>query len=57
MNSDFFASQSIWNLIINKKIINEVTKILGSEISSNPCQNSRIKQPEKEFHRKTLTMD
>ena len=45
-NSDFFASQSIWNLINNKKILNKIEKILGPEIASNPCQNSRIKQPE-----------
>ncbi len=43
-NSDFFASQSIWNLINNKKILNKIEKILGPEIASNPCQNSRIKQ-------------
>ena len=54
VNSDFFASQSIWNLIVNKKIINEVRKILGSEISSNPCQNSRIKQPEKRISSKNI---
>ena len=45
-NSDFFASQSIWNLIKNKKILDKIEKILGHEIASNPCQNSRIKQPE-----------
>ena len=54
VNSDFFASQSIWNLIKNKKILKEVSKILGSEISSNPCQNSRIKQPEKKISSKNL---
>ena len=46
-NSDFFASQSLFNLITNKKILKKISKILGCEISSNPCQNSRIKQPEK----------
>jgi phytanoyl-CoA hydroxylase len=45
--SDFFASQSIWNLIKNKNILNVIEKLIGSEISSNPVQNFRIKQPEK----------
>ena len=53
-NSDFFASQSIWNLINNKKILNKIEKILGPEIASNPCQNSRIKQPEKGVAKKNL---
>ena len=53
-NSDFFASQSIWNLINNKKILNKIEKILGPEIASNPCQNSRIKQPEKGVSKKNL---
>ena len=47
VDSDFFASQSIFTLIKNKKIIEKVSKILGTEISSKPCQKSRIKQPEK----------
>ncbi len=54
VNSDFFASQSIFNLIKNKKIINTISKILGNEINSNPCQNSRIKQPEKRVSKKNL---
>ena len=53
-NSDFFASQSIWNLINNKKILDKIEKILGPEIASNPCQNSRIKQPEKGVAKKNL---
>ena len=53
-NSDFFASQSIWNLIKNKKILDKIEKILGPEIASNPCQNSRIKQPEKRILSKNL---
>jgi len=53
-NSDFFASQSIWNLIKNKKILDKIEKILGPEISSNPCQNSRIKQPEKRILSKNI---
>ena len=53
-NSDFFASQSIWNLIKNEKILNKIEKILGPEIASNPCQNSRIKQPEKNIVKKNL---
>ena len=54
VDSDFFASQSIFNLIKNKKILEKVSKILGQEISSNPCQNSRIKQPEKAISKKNL---
>ena len=54
IDSDFFASQSIFTLIKNKKIIDKVSKILGQEISSNPCQNSRIKQPEKAIAKKNL---
>ena len=54
IDSDFFASQSIFNLIKNNKIIERVSKILGQEISSNPCQNSRIKQPEKAISKKNL---
>ena len=54
VDSDFFASQSIFTLIKNKKIIEKVSKILGQEISSNPCQNSRIKQPEKAISKKNL---
>ena len=54
IDSDFFASQSIFTLIKNKKIIEKVSKILGEEISSHPCQNSRIKQPEKAISKKNL---
>ena len=54
VDSDFFASQSIFNLIKNNKIIEKVSKILGQEISSNPCQNSRIKQPEKAISKTNL---
>ena len=54
VDSDFFASQSIFNLIKNNKIIEKVSKILGQEMSSNPCQNSRIKQPEKAISKKNL---
>ncbi len=46
-DSDYFASNSLWNLITNKKILDAVEKIIGSEILSNPVQNTRIKQPEK----------
>ena len=53
-NSDFFASQSIWNLIKNNKILDKIEKILGPEIASNPCQNSRIKQPEKRILSKNI---
>ena len=54
VDSDFFASQSIFNLIKNNKILEKVSQILGQEISSNPCQNSRIKQPEKAISKKNL---
>ena len=47
--SDYFATQSLWNLINNKKVLNVVEKILGKEIMSNPVQNTRIKQPEKKL--------
>lgn len=53
-DSDFFATQSIWNLIKNKNILDNLSKILGSEISSHPSQNSRIKQPEKNISVKDL---
>ena len=45
-DSDYFATQSLWNLITNKRILDVVEKILGKEIMSNPVQNTRIKQPE-----------
>jgi ectoine hydroxylase-related dioxygenase (phytanoyl-CoA dioxygenase family) len=45
-DSDYFASQSLWNLINHKKILDVVEKLLGPEILSNPVQNTRIKQPE-----------
>ena len=45
-DSDYFASQSIWNLIRNKSILDVLQNIIGAEILSNPVQNSRIKQPE-----------
>jgi ectoine hydroxylase-related dioxygenase (phytanoyl-CoA dioxygenase family) len=48
-DSDYFASHSLWNLITNKKILDVVEKILGSEILSSPVQNTRIKQPEKKL--------
>jgi len=48
-DSDYFASHSLWNLITNKKILDIVEKILGSEILSSPVQNTRIKQPEKKL--------
>ena len=47
--SDYFATQSLWNLITNKNILDVVEKILGKEIMSNPVQNTRIKQPEKKL--------
>ena len=47
--SDYFATQSLWNLINNKKVLDVVEKILGKEIMSNPVQNTRIKQPEKKL--------
>ena len=31
-DSDYFATQSLWNLITNKKILDVVEKILGKEI-------------------------
>ena len=46
--------RQIWNLINNKKILNKIEKILGPEIASNPCQNSRIKQPEKGLAKRNL---
>ena len=46
-DSDYFATQSLWNLITNKNILDVVEKILGKEIMSNPVQNTRIKQPKK----------
>jgi len=42
-DSDYFATQSLWNLITNKRILDVVEKILGKEIMSNPVQNTRIK--------------
>jgi len=50
-DSDYFATQSLWNLITNKRILDVVEKILGKEIMSNPVQNTRIKQPEKKLPR------
>jgi hypothetical protein len=44
----------LWNLIKHKKILNVVEKILGSEILSNPVQNTRIKQPEKTLPKKSI---
>ena len=54
-DSDFFAPQSVWNLIRNRHILDIIEKLIGSEINSNPVQNSRIKQPEK-FLKKKLYM-
>ena len=51
--SDYFATNSLWNLINNKKILNVVEKILGPEVLSNPVQNTRIKQPEKKLQKKS----
>jgi phytanoyl-CoA hydroxylase len=53
-DSDFFASQSVWNLIRNRHILDIIEKLIGSEINSNPVQNSRIKQPEKFLKKKTI---
>ena len=53
-DSDYFATQSLWNLITNKKILDVVEKILGKEIMSNPVQNTRIKQPEKTLPKKSI---
>ena len=53
-DSDFFASPSVWNLIKNNKILNVLEKLIGSEIISNPVQNSRIKQPEKMLSKKFI---
>ena len=52
--SDYFATQSLWNLITNKNILNVVEKILGKEIMSNPVQNTRIKQPEKKLPKSSV---
>ena len=57
MNSDFFASQSIWNLIVNKKIINEVEKFLALRFPQILVKIQELNNQKKEFHRKTLTMD
>ena len=53
-DSNYFATNSLWNLINNKKILNVVEKILGPEILSNPVQNTRIKQPEKKLKKKSI---
>ena len=53
-DSDYFATNSLWNLINNKKILNVVEKILGPEVLSNPVQNTRIKQPEKKLQKKSI---
>ena len=55
-DSDYFATQSLWNLITNKKILDVVEKILGKEIMSNPVQNTRIKQPEKNYQKDQFMM-
>ncbi len=52
--SDYFATQSLWNLITNKNILDVVEKILGKEIMSNPVQNTRIKQPEKKLPKSSV---
>ena len=48
-DSDYFASNSLWNLITHKKILDVVEKVLGTEILCSPVQNTRIKQPEKKL--------
>ena len=53
-DSDYFATNSLLNLIKHKKILNAVEKILGPEILSNPVQNTRIKQSEKTLHKKSI---
>ena len=53
-DSNYFATNSLWNLINNKKILNVVEKILGPEVLSNPVQNTRIKQPEKKLQKKSI---
>ncbi len=53
-DSDYFASQSLWNLINHKKILDVVEQLLGSEILSNPVQNTRIKQPESKLPRHSV---
>ena len=53
-DSDYFGTNSIWKLINNKKILDIIENILGSEILSNPVQNTRIKQPEKKLPKKSI---
>ena len=53
-DSDYFASQSLWNLISHKKILDVVEKLLGPEILSNPVQNTRIKQPESKLPKHSI---
>ena len=53
-DSDYFASQSLWNLINHKKILDVVEKLLGPEILSNPVQNTRIKQPESKLPKHSI---
>ena len=53
-DSEYFASQSVWNLIKNNKILDVIEKIIGPEILANPVQNSRIKQPEKFLSKNTV---
>ena len=51
---EYFASQSVWNLVKNEKILDVIEKIIGPEILANPVQNSRIKQPEKFLGKNTV---
>ena len=39
---------------MNKNVLDIIEKLIGSEINSNPVQNSRIKQPEKFLKKKIL---
>ena len=52
-DSDYFASQSLWNLINHKKILDVVEQLLGSEILSILFKYKN-KQPESKLPRHSV---
>ena len=55
-DSDYFATQSLWNLITNKKILDVVEKILGKEIMSNPFKILELNNLKKNYLRDQFMM-
>lgn len=47
LNTPFHIGPSVFNMMTNKRLLDVVEAILGSELTSNPIQHIRIKPPQR----------